>query len=212
VTGQLEGQDVGLLFLGKTSDARVGDVRDALRETGGRLRTVVTVREPVDVDGLSQTAEGTRYQRLAQDGDLLEPLGRRLGVQMVQGGRLLGRVARPLFSTRAGRLRKLDAVIVVRAPASLEGEAADRRDALEDGLIKGLREAGAHAAGVEARDTDPSQIPWYQDRDLSTVDNVDDTAGRAALVFVLAGAEGDYGVKDTADALLPNVAGGAPSP
>ena len=44
------------------------------------------------------------------------------------------------------------------------------------------------------------------------VDNVDDTAGRAALVFVLAGAEGDYGVRDTADALLPKVAGGQPSP
>jgi hypothetical protein len=212
VTGQLEGQSVGLVFLGRTSDAMVGRVRDALRETGGRLTTVVTVREPVDVDGLAQAAEGTRYERLAQEGDLLEPLGRRLGAQMVEGGRLLGRVARPLFSTRAGRLRPLDAVVVVRDPASLEGEAADRRDALENGLVQGLREAGARAAGVEARDTDPSQIPWYKDRDLSTVDNVDDTAGQAALVFVLAGAEGDYGVKDTADALLPNVAGGAPTP
>ena len=212
VTGQLEGQDVGVVFLGRTSDAMVGNVREALRETGGRLRTVVTVREPVDVGGLAEGAKGTRYERLAQDGDLLEPLGRRLGVQMVEGGRLLGRVARPLFSTRAGPLRPLDAVVVVRDPASLEGEAADRRDALEDGLVRGLREAGARATGVETRDTDPSQVPWYRDRDLSTVDNVDDTAGQAALVFVLAGAEGDYGVKDTADALLPNVAGGAPSP
>ena len=100
----------------------------------------------------------------------------------------------------------------MRDPASLEGEAADRRDALEEGLVRGLREAGARTAGAETRETDPSQVPWYQDRDLSTVDNVDDTAGQAALVFVLAGAEGDYGVKDTADALLPNVAGGAPSP
>jgi hypothetical protein len=78
--------------------------------------------------------------------------------------------------------------------------------------VAGVQEADARAAGVETREADPSQIPWYRDRGLSTVDNVDDTAGRASLVFVLAGAEGDYGVKDTADALLPNVAGGAPSP
>ena len=212
VTGQLEGQDIGVVFLGRTSDDMVGHVRDALRETGGRLRTVVTVREPVDVGGLAEAAKGTRYERLEQDGDLLEPLGRRIGVQLVEGGRLLGRVARPLFSTRAGGLRPLDAVVVVRDPLSLDGEAADRRDALENGVVAGLREAGARAAGAETRDTDPSQIPWYQDHDLSTVDNVDDTAGQAALVFVLAGAEGDYGVKDTADALLPNVAGGTPSP
>jgi hypothetical protein len=187
VTGQLEGQDIGVVFLGRTSDDMVGHVRDALRETGGRLRTVVTVREPVDVGGLADAAKGTRYERLEEDGDLLEPLGRRIGVQLVEGGRLLGAVARPLFSTRAGQLHPLDAVVVVRDPLSLDGEAADRRDALENGVVAGLREAGARAAGAETRDTDPSQVSWYQDHDLSTVDNVDDTAGQAALVFVLAG-------------------------
>ena len=37
----------------------------------------------------------------------------------------------------------------------------------------------------------------------SSVDNVDEVAGRAALVFALAGANGAYGVKDTAQALVP---------
>jgi hypothetical protein len=172
----------------------------------------VTVREPVDVDGLAAAAEGTRYETVDEDDELVEPLGRRLGVQLIEGGRLLRRSAGALFSTRAGPLRGLDAVVVVRDPPSLDGEAGRDRDALEDGLVGGLQEADARAAGVETREADPSQIPWYRDRGLSTVDNVDDTAGRASLVFVLAGAEGDYGVKDTADALLPNVAGGAPSP
>jgi hypothetical protein len=212
VSGQLEGLRVGLVFLGRTSDDMVGHVRDALRETGGRLTTVVTVREPVDVEGLAAAAEGTRYEAVDEDDELVEPLGRRLGVQLVEGGRLLRRSAGALFSTRAGPLRGLDAVVVVRDAPSLDGEAGRRRDALEDGLVAGVQEADARAAGVETREADPSQIPWYRDRGLSTVDNVDDTAGRASLVFVLAGAEGDYGVKDTADALLPNVAGGAPSP
>jgi hypothetical protein len=130
----------------------------------------------------------------------------------VRGGRLLRRIDRALFSTQAGGLHRLDAVVVYRDGPSLEGRQDADRDALEDGLVRGLREAGARTAGVETRTTDPSQIPWYGDRDLSTVDNVDDTAGHAALVFVLAGAEGDYGVKESADALLPKVAGGAPSP
>jgi hypothetical protein len=56
VSGQLEGQRVGIVFLGRTSDEMVGLVRDALRETGGRLATVVTVREPVDLDGLASAA------------------------------------------------------------------------------------------------------------------------------------------------------------
>ena len=212
VTGQLEGSRIGLVFLGRTSDTIVDAVRDALGETGGRLATVVTVREPVDLDELADAATDTRYTALPDDTSLVDDFGARMGVQLVEGGQLLERVDRVLFSTQAGALGRLDAVVVFRDGPSLEGAQDARRDALEDGFMRGLREAGARVAGVQTRSADPSQIAWYADRGLSTVDNVDDTAGRAALVFVLAGAEGDYGVRDTADALLPKLAGGQPSP
>ena len=212
VTGQLEGSRIGLVFLGRTSDTIVGAVREALGETGGRLATVVTVREPVDLGQLADAATGTRYTALPDDTSLVDDFGARMGVQLVEGGRLLERVDRALFSTQAGSFGRLDAVVVLRDGPSLDGAQDASRDAFEDGFMRGLREAGARVAGVQTRPTDPSQIPWYADRGLSTVDNVNDTAGRAALVFVLAGAEGDYGVRDTADALLPKVAGGAPSP
>jgi hypothetical protein len=212
VTGQLEGSRVGLVFLGRTSDTIVDAVRDALGESGGRLATVVTVREPVELGELADAATDTRYTALADDPSLVDDFGARMGVQLVDGGRLLERVDRALFSTRAGSFGRLDAVVVFRDGPTLEGAQDARRDALEDGFVRGLRAAGATVAGVQTRATDPSQIPWYADRGLSTVDNVDDTAGRAALVFVLAGAEGDYGVRDTADALLPKLAGGQPSP
>jgi hypothetical protein len=212
VTGQLEGSRVGLVFLGRTSDTIVDAVRDALGESGGRLATVVTVREPVELGELADAATDTRYTALADDPSLVDDFGARMGVQLVDGGRLLERVDRALFSTQAGSFGRLDAVVVFRDGPTLEGAQDARRDALEDGFVRGLRAAGATVAGVQTRATDPSQIPWYADRGLSTVDNVDDTAGRAALVFVLAGAEGDYGVRDTADALLPKLAGGQPSP
>jgi len=40
------------------------------------------------------------------------------------------------------------------------------------------------------------------------VDDVDRLAGKVALVFTLAGASGAYGVKDSAEALLPKAASG----
>jgi hypothetical protein len=212
VSGQLEGSRIGLVFLGKTSDRVVDQVREALADTGGRLATVVTVREPVDLSRLAAAASGTRYATLAAQPKLVEPFGVRIGTQLVRGGRLLRRVDRALFSTQAGGFHRLDAVVVFRDGPSLDDPEDARRDALEDGLVHGMRDAGARGAGVEMLATDPSQIPWYGDRQLSSVDNVDDIAGHAALVFVLAGADGDYGVKDTADALLPKVAGGAPTP
>jgi hypothetical protein len=42
---------------------------------------------------------------------------------------------------------------------------------------------------------------------LSTVDDIDQPAGRIALVLALTGAEGNFGFKSTADAPLPPAAG-----
>ena len=45
---------------------------------------------------------------------------------------------------------------------------------------------------------------------LSTVDNLDFVSGQVAMVFALVGAEGNFGVKGTADRLLPDLL--TPSP
>jgi hypothetical protein len=60
--------------------------------------------------------------------------------------------------------------------------------------------------GAETTETKPSQVSWYRDHKISSVDDIDQLPGRAALVFSLAGAEGAYGTKSSADALLPKAA------
>ena len=90
--------------------------------------------------------------------------------------------------------------------------ALELREAFEDGLLDGLPD---DVIGVEALDTEPSQVGWYEDRAAANVDNADVAAGRLALVLlveeaVLAGITGDrpegsYGYKDTADRALPDL-------
>ncbi len=58
---------------------------------------------------------------------------------------------------------------------------------------------------VERRDTAPSTVPFFDEQGISTVDSVDLTSGKVALVFALLGAQGNYGVKETADSLLPEL-------
>ena len=66
-----------------------------------------------------------------------------------------------------------------------------------------MRASDAEIVGVETSDTDPSQIPFMTRHGLPTVDDLDLVAGRTALVYVLLGADGQFGIKDTADKLLP---------
>ncbi len=50
------------------------------------------------------------------------------------------------------------------------------------------------------------------DAGIATVDHVDLTAGKVALVFALLGAGGDYGVGESADSFLPELISPAQQP
>jgi Copper transport outer membrane protein, MctB len=206
VGDRLAGARIGVVALGAVSDSEVDLVKQALQGTGGRLVSVSVIGEPLDVSGIAGAAGGTPFARLADRPDLLPRLGNRVGAQLVSGGDLLTKIRGALFQRSSGTLNGLDGVVLVRRPAELEGDQANAVSAFEDGLIKGLEASrSAAVAGVETTTTTPSHIRWYQDRRVSTVDDLDHLEGRAALVFVLAGARGSFGVKPTADSLLPSV-------
>jgi hypothetical protein len=69
--------------------------------------------------------------------------------------------------------------------------------------------------GVETLDTDPSQIPFYSNQRLTSVDNIDSAGGRIALTLALEQPTsehgGTFGFKKTADDPLPEPPNGAGS-
>ncbi len=211
--GQLRGRSIGIVLLGDEAPETVRSVREALEPTGAEVELVAVVRESVDPEEIAGRAGGTRYAALDRDEDLLDDFGRRAAIQMVEGGRLIEEVRTALLRSLSGEFGGLDGVVLMRSPGEPDDEAAaDRANALEDGLARGFVDAGVSTVGIERQTTDPSQISWYRERDLSSVDNVNEAAGRAALVFALAGADGAFGTKDSAQALLPPVVGGVAGP
>jgi Copper transport outer membrane protein, MctB len=211
VNGLLSGRSIGLVFLGRSSDQVNQFVREAVTQAGGDLKTVVAVREPLDTSGVAAQATGYRYTALASDPSLIKQFGERIGKQLISGGQLLERVHSRLLSSDDGELGKLEGLVVVRAdPVGMSEQAAKSTAELESGLIAGVSSEGVPAVGVELNSTEPSQVPWYEAENLASVDDLETIAGRAALAFALAGDHGTYGVKSTADALLPSV-GGTPN-
>jgi hypothetical protein len=100
----------------------------------------------------------------------------------------------------SGPLDGADGIVLVHSAVDGEDAAAKKlADTFEDGLVSGLRADDVPVVGVETTDADPSQIDWFKAHELSSVDDLDDPIGRAALVFALAGQRGSFGVKSTAD-------------
>jgi hypothetical protein len=238
VHGLLSGRSVGLVFLGGSSNPVNAQVRDAVTQAGGDLATVVAVREPPDLNGIARAAEGTRFQGLAPEtstsasagagaaatpategsAELLEDFGTIVGKQLVSGGtnvekELISRVRGRLLTAFDGQLGKLEGLVVMRnEPAGMTAEQVKASSQLESGIVDGVADAGIPIVGVELSSTEPSQVPWYQGKDMSSVDDLDTTAGQAALIYALTGSHGAYGTKSTADSLLPNVVGASTQP
>lgn len=57
--------------------------------------------------------------------------------------------------------------------------------------------------GCETTDVKISYTPTYKKLKISTVDNIETTPGKIALLLALSGEDGNFGIKETATRLLP---------
>ena len=203
---RLRGRRIGIVALGGLPGDVTGDVEDALAPTGAKLVGVGVVREPVDVSGLADGLAKTRFADLRGNPDGLTELGTGLGRQLALGGTLPEFVRGQLFSRASGTFGALDGVIVVRdQPQDMGPVQRSKANQFESALMSGITATRTPAVGIETTTAEPSSVSFFQANDLSSVDDVDLTAGRLAMVFAILGAEGSFGVKGSADRLLPDL-------
>lgn len=203
---ELDGKRIAVVALGDLPSEDTNAIEEALGPTGARLVGVGVVREPVDLNGLAEDLAKTRFADLRQNPDSQTALGAGLGRQIVLGGTLPEVVRDHLFSRASGNFGALDGVIVVRSqPQDMGPVQRTTAGTLESGLMSGITATRVPAVGVESSTAEPSSVSFFQANDLASVDDIDLTAGQLALVFSLLGAEGSFGIKGSADRLLPDL-------
>jgi hypothetical protein len=202
----LLGKRIAVVAMGNLPSEITSAVEDALGPTGAKLVGVGVVREPVDMSGLAAELTDTRFEEIRTQPEQLTELGVGVGRQIVIGGSLPELVRGQLFSRASGEFGALDGVIVVRSqPEGMGPIQRSTANQLETAMLKGITATRVPAIGVEATSTEPSSISFFQSNDLTTVDDINTTAGELALILALRGAEGSFGVKSSADRLLPEL-------
>lgn len=203
---RLVGKRIAVVAMGGLPSEITSAVEEALGPTGATLVGVGVVREPVDLAGLASELSETRFAEIRTETEQLTELGVGVGRQIVIGGTLPELVRGQLFSRASGEFGTLDAVIVVRSqPEGMGPVQRSTANQLETALLAGITATRVPTVGVESTSTEPSSISFFQSNGLSTVDDIDNTAGQLALVLAINGAEGSFGVKSSADRLLPEL-------
>ncbi len=202
----LEGKRIAIVALGGLPGDLTSEVEDALGPTGAKLVGVGVIREPVDVNGMAGDLAETRFAALRTNPDQLTELGTGLGRQMVLGGTLADVVRDHLFSRASGSFGGLDGIIIVRdQPQDMGPVQKATASQFESALLGGITATRAPTVGIEATTTEPSSVSFFQANDLASVDDIDQPAGELAMVRAMLGAEGSFGVKGSADRLLPDL-------
>ena len=207
VAEHLHGQRVAVIGLGGLGPEISADVESALGPTGAKIAEIAVVNEPPSLDQLASTLDGRQARALARgDTDAIDAFAEDAGRELVFGGPRFDDLRGTLLGRYSGRPNGIDAVVVIRQrPDELDPDQSTATDHLEQGILSGLLQTARPVVGVEQTSTDPSTISFFAGGGTSTVDDVDRTAGQVALVYALAGANGHFGVKDSADSLLPDL-------
>jgi hypothetical protein len=196
--GKLTGKRVAIVSSGQLPQDVENSTRNAVKDAGGTVDSVTQFDAKPDLVVLGNKLGGG-FQLLGTAPSQLRPLGRRLGRQLARGGRVPHKLEGAFPDSFKGDYRGADAVVFYRT----NDERDNQSKTFESAVVEGLRASGVPVVGVERSETDPSQISYYVNAGLSTVDDLDIPPGRIALVLTLDGATGDYGFKKTAQAPLP---------
>jgi hypothetical protein len=193
----LPGRSLAVVALGGRPDALRDDFLAALEPTGAEVTQIAVVREPPDVKGLADLLPGRRHEKARA-----EEAARKAGKALVDGRPFYEDAQDVLLSGFSGSTDPVEGVMVVREqPAGVEDDIPT--DDIESSLVDGLLASGVPVVGVERTDADPSSIGFFQSGGLTTVDDIDLTAGRVALVYALQGAKGTFGVGEGAQLVPP---------
>ncbi len=212
VAGRLARQRVALIALGELPEDTADDAQAAIEAAGAELGSVAVIAAPLDVAALRAEAGG-RFAASRRPPSRVEAFGAAVGRQLAGGGPLIERLRDKLFVRFNGDLSGVRRIVLVaQPPEELQGDLSGEGRAFTSGLLRGLDARAAGAVGVERTSTDPTTLGTFSDAGIATVDDVETGPGAVAVVYALLGAEGDFGVKDAATSLLPDLLASQPSP
>jgi hypothetical protein len=204
-TDTLPGRSLALVSFGGRPEAIREDVQTALGPTGAEVTQLAVVREPPDVGGLAELLEGAAPAKAERERQQAARAVRRAGEGLVDASPFYDRAREDLLTTFSGEAVPVDGVIVARERPEMEGPEEAASDELETAFVEGLLDGGVPVVGVERTGGEDSSIGFFDSLGLTTVDNVDQVAGRVALVYALRGAQGNFGVGEEADELVPGL-------
>lgn len=206
VGARLQGKKVALVASNKAGDDIQRQLTSAIHAAGAQVISTTVLNANLDLAAaagkLKAELKNEPQWATADDKNTASLLGADLAREIGKGGaKALPLLQGIVVDSMAGSYDlPVDWVVLV---TRADDEQSSAYSELEKYFLLDLKEFGVMPVGCEPADAPRSEIPLFLSVDVSSVDNVDSRIGEVSLVFVLGGEKGAFGVKPTADMLIP---------
>ncbi len=182
------------------------ELSEIIKTAGGSVSSVTSVNATDD----EKKTISTLQQELAWPVKTSDELYKRLGIE-IANSIATGEnkavtsylVEKELLKTSGEYGIPVDGIIIVGGSYKEN----NRNIQIDFSLIDYFNELNISMVGVEETDVIFSSMKEYQRKHISTVDNIDTVPGQMAMVLALGGQPGHYGIKSTAQKLMPDLPG-----
>ncbi|MDR3708255.1 MAG: copper transporter [Capsulimonadaceae bacterium] len=212
--GRLDGHGVAIIQTGDQPESAKA-AADAVVAAGGTVLSTTILTPAFDElsdEDVNQIRAEMPEQPSSDDGDidLIRPLAAALRQGAPDGAQTdtyLSVLRRERLITMAGDYTRPVTLVVIVGGARVDTDLSPERMAnRETTLINLLTGNGSHmtVVGGEAQGVVNSSIATFRNAGIATVDCLDRSIGKLDLVYALGGDRANYGVRTTADRLLPS--------
>lgn len=182
-----------------------GQIKTALEAAGAQVTSVTRIGNRSSFENPEAVADMITkigLERTSSDKPGAAPIFRSVARSIVLASdqQALAKMENLKIVARSGDYTRWNRLVVVIGGSRPRQDSSEKVDVP---LIQELRRIGAVVVACEPADATSSYMRTYRKTDVATIDNADRAAGQVSLVCALAGESGHYGVKRTADRLLP---------
>lgn len=202
ISGRLQGHNVAIIET--NGYGFPDDLVETLGAAGAKVTSITTVLDGLEASDKEKLLAELKWQDMKN-----EPLTPRLANEIVKSvaegdaNKVLATLSQlEMIKTQGTYGEPINDVVIIGGSAD---EGMIRTGTVDLPMIDYLQRKKISVFGVEQSGVLHSYMKDYQKKRISTVDNIDTIPGQVALVLAISGKPGHYGIKSTAQKLLPEL-------
>ncbi len=200
---KLEGKQIAVVDT--NSSSLHNDWIEALRNAGATITSVTSILEGLELEDDNKRKEIST--KLMINDTSARTLARDISTEIAAGIYCGQNMENLKYFEHQGIIKisgdygvPVDIVIIAGGSNTNQREQCENIDTQ---IINYFIKNGVPVLGVEESDAKFSYMKQYQKQKITTVDNVDMISGQFSLVMAAGGIDGNYGIKSTAQRLIP---------